>query len=669
MNRTMKLKVLIVVGAIALGQMGQIQAADAKPPELMTYQGYLVDGNGYSLGSEEDPSDSTQRVSSPANYIVVFRVYSAKQGGSAIWAEQQTVTVSNGYFSVLLGQGSQFGSELNGDLSAVFDGADASDRYIGITVDINGVATEIAPRLRLVTSPYAYTARQARRLTDGSGNSNFDKVGTSLELGAGSTPTLTLPEAGGASLVGKLTADLPSWGTGLQIDNGALTTTIGAQDSGLFHFNTGLPQFYFNKNITVDGGIRSYDTDTILGPSNNTDTYLQVYDDTSDKIEARADQFVVQGDSKYLEVKFTSTAAELRSDASKFYINRPLEVEGTLTADSVLANQATITKPDNEEAVLSLLGSTQGTGRLYVGQSTTYGGGIIYNGDGTPAFAGSSVDAISFYRTSNGTHHEVFKYGVNSNDVTFNGSLFLSGSTGLRNVTGNYGSVQTTGGGLGNHEGYSIDGRYVFMSPDNNSYGIYNDINNQWVTNYQNTTGLYKVWLKGTQVLNLAHTNGSRYANYDGDSNWDFYSDRRLKEDIAKEDKLLDRIMSLDVVNYNFIGENKRRHKELGLIAQEVEPLFPSLVSEQDDDRYDFKVKSIGYSSFGVIAVGGIKELKKEKDNEIAELRSENETLKSRMETLTSEMAVLKARLANSTTQEDRIAKLEELVGKIGQGQ
>ena len=64
-----------------------------------------------------------------------------------------------------------------------------------------------------------------------------------------------------------------------------------------------------------------------------------------------------------------------------------------------------------------------------------------------------------------------------------------------------------------------------------------------------------------------------------------------------------------------------------------------------------------------------ISELKNEKDNEIAELRSENETLKSRMETLTSEMAVLKARLANSTTQEDRIAKLEELVSKIGQGE
>ena len=39
------------------------------------------------------------------------------------------------------------------------------------------------------------------------------------------------------------------------------------------------------------------------------------------------------------------------------------------------------------------------------------------------------------------------------------------------------------------------------------------------------------------------------------------------------------------------------------------------------------------------------------------------------MESMASEMEVLKARLANSTTQEDRIAKLEELVSKIGQGE
>ena len=70
------------MGAIALGQVGQLQAADANPPERMTYQGYLVDGNGDPLGKDV-----------PANYDVVFRIYDAKSGGcracatsSAPWA-------------------------------------------------------------------------------------------------------------------------------------------------------------------------------------------------------------------------------------------------------------------------------------------------------------------------------------------------------------------------------------------------------------------------------------------------------------------------------------------------------------------------------------------------------------------------------------------------------
>ena len=242
------------------------------------------------------------------------------------------MTVANGYFSVLLGEGATTATgEPQGNLSEVFQGSGISDRFIGMTVEGlggAGVDVEIAPRLRFVASPFAFTATQATKLTDSAGNSNFAKVGTSLKLGAGSTPTLTLPEAGGASLVGKLTADLPSWGTGLQIDNGALTTTIGAQDSGLFHFNTGLPQFYFNKKITVDGGIRSYNTDTILGPSNNTDTYLKIFSGSND-MHAYADSFYFRGGHDFQVSLGTNT--ELLTGAPKFYMNKPLEVNGALT--------------------------------------------------------------------------------------------------------------------------------------------------------------------------------------------------------------------------------------------------------------------------------------------------------------------------------------------------
>ena len=61
-------------------------------------------------------------------------------------------------------------------------------------------------------------------------------------------------------------------------------------------------------------------------------------------------------------------------------------------------------------------------------------------------------------------------------------TVFVGGSTsrGLRGVSGNYGTVQTTGEGAGGHEGYSINGRWVFMSGDANSCGIYNDTDDDW---------------------------------------------------------------------------------------------------------------------------------------------------------------------------------------------
>ena len=421
MYRTQQLVRFLAIGAMVLGQAGVARAADANPPERMTYQGYLVDGNGDPLGN-----------SAPANYDIVFRLYKEKSGTQdAIWAEQQTVTVDKGYFSILLGEGSAYLNEPNGstgtNLSSVMRGSDISDRFIGLTVDTGSGATEIAPRLRLVSSPFAFTASQAMKLTDNAGNSNFAKVGTSLELGAGSTPTLTLPESGSATLVGKLTADLPGLGTGLQIDNGSLTTTIGAANASYFHFTTGLPKFYFNTDVDVDGKIRSHGQDTILGPSNNTDTYLKISKGSDDKISAYSNAFRVEDEanSSYLEINPNSSGVQFSTGSGTFQMTKPLEVTGSLSATGNLTSggNITITKPDNEEAVLSLLGSSQGTGRLYVGQSTSHGGGIIYNGDASPAFAGSTEDAISFYRTNSGAHHEVFKYMYNSDNVTFNGTV------------------------------------------------------------------------------------------------------------------------------------------------------------------------------------------------------------------------------------------------------
>ncbi|MCF7763420.1 MAG: tail fiber domain-containing protein [Verrucomicrobia bacterium] len=65
---------------------------------------------------------------------------------------------------MLLGEGSSVGGLPHAtDLSSVFTGADASDRWIGITVD----GSEVTPRIRFFAAPYAQLARSANSLVSG----------------------------------------------------------------------------------------------------------------------------------------------------------------------------------------------------------------------------------------------------------------------------------------------------------------------------------------------------------------------------------------------------------------------------------------------------------------------------------------------------------------------
>ena len=60
-----------------------------------------------------------------------------------------------------------------------------------------------------------------------------------------------------------------------------------------------------------------------------------------------------------------------------------------------------------------------------------------------------------------------------NNEVTFR--------AGQSGVDGDYGTVCTHGTGKNGWEGYSINGRYVFMSSDSNQCGIFNDVDNEWI--------------------------------------------------------------------------------------------------------------------------------------------------------------------------------------------
>jgi hypothetical protein len=165
----------LLLGACVLQVSPALGQATSNPPERMTYQGFLVGSDGVALGN-----------TNPKNYDVVFKVYDSENGNNVLWGEQQTVTVDKGYFSVLLGEGSAVGARPV--LSSLFKGATASDRFVGITVQgigAGGANVDILPRLRLMTSPYAFLAQNAVKLVQN------NAAGTDLLTSSGNQVTLS----------------------------------------------------------------------------------------------------------------------------------------------------------------------------------------------------------------------------------------------------------------------------------------------------------------------------------------------------------------------------------------------------------------------------------------------------------------------------------------------
>lgn len=138
-------------------------AALAEVPSLMSYQARVSDASGTLIGA-----------TTPANRTVTFKFYSASTGGTPVYTEAQTVTISGGEFSVLLGNGTGV-SGFKGPsapattpyitLQSVMNG----NLYLGITVDDGTAAAdvEITPRQQIVSAAYAFRAKIAEGLPDG----------------------------------------------------------------------------------------------------------------------------------------------------------------------------------------------------------------------------------------------------------------------------------------------------------------------------------------------------------------------------------------------------------------------------------------------------------------------------------------------------------------------
>lgn len=295
----------------------------------------------------------------------------------------------------------------------------------------------------------------------------------------------------------------------------------------------------------------------------------------------------------------------------------------------------TLKSNDNGESLLSLYGDDQGSGRLYVGQSSTYGGGIEYNGDGTPTGAGAGADYTALFRRHSNTNYWTARNHESSNNWEFRGDVkaaTFQTTNGYAHFRRNTASAvfyvtQQGGGNIAEFRAGSGDGTvksYIYKDGgyvSNATTGlIVNSINP--TVRLQDSNGKTAFLHQNNNVFHILRSAGDNGTSWDGGPNNRYpmkldlntgdcvfsgnvqgYSDARLKTKMVRIPKALDKISKLRGITYYWKDATDQPRRQTGLIAQEVEKVLPEVVVE---DEKGFK--TIAYANTVGLLVEGIKE-------------------------------------------------------------
>ncbi len=162
MQRLLRLTPVLL--GLAAAFSGSASGQTSAVPALISYQSRVTDAAGNLIGSP-----------TPVNRMALFRIYDSAGGAARLYSEQQTVTIANGEFSILLGTGTQIGTDTGNTFStfnaAIFGGA---TRFLGVTID-DGDGNpfndpEMSPRQQLATTPFAFRSAVAESVALGGVN-------------------------------------------------------------------------------------------------------------------------------------------------------------------------------------------------------------------------------------------------------------------------------------------------------------------------------------------------------------------------------------------------------------------------------------------------------------------------------------------------------------------
>lgn len=166
----MRMLALVLVLVLPLSTaLGEVVGA---PAGLIAYQGYLTDAQGNPLG-----------ISEVSDYDVMLSLFAEEEGGDPLWAETQSISVNQGYFTVLLGEGVPVVTP-PASLAQVLGPFSEAPPFLEIAVRLSPVEDflPMSRRVRLGYAAYAVLAQQAGQLVNevGAAQLTLDNSGVAI---------------------------------------------------------------------------------------------------------------------------------------------------------------------------------------------------------------------------------------------------------------------------------------------------------------------------------------------------------------------------------------------------------------------------------------------------------------------------------------------------------
>ena len=383
-------------------------------------------------------------------------------------------------------------------------------------------------------------------------------------LGSGGGTRMTIAGSGGVTLTGALNGTSASFTGAVTSDDLILTagTLFGAGNTG------------FSNRLS----------DTTL--------YLQMpatgFNITDNALNTR---FILASTGA---ATFSSsvTASLLKANDGVIQIFRAGSFRGGLyTLDAAIGSGTDYSATLTSEADINFL-----TGGSVTKKVTILAAGNVGIGTASPSqqLSVKNVDnntqAIASFAANNLTQQvEIWYAGIRAGGTSTNVDLYLSSKNAgsivcetngtqkmLINLDGNVGiGVGSQGRKLAVVSGTNTP---LFTHNTNNVSGVFGYISQLGGSNTNNTSSYYLYCDTDAVGVRMVIYGNGNLANVN--NVYGAYSDIKLKENIEDATPKLDDLMKVKIRNYNLIGDDK---KQIGVIAQELEEVFPAMIDESED--------------------------------------------------------------------------------------